>query len=490
VSGVRIDRRAVLRGLGGAIVGLPALEIMTPRRAWAKARPPTRFVISYGGISTGAYQATDQLVPDVVGPHYDVKRALEPLAKLGIRDDVSLVTGLVIPWQEKKDKGAEVPPGGRTVGFHYNTVGPQLAGTRTGPGRKGVPKAPTADQLVADAIAGDTRQRVLAYRVQPVSYVGGNQISGDSGRLSWRRAPDGSLMPQDPIASPRVAYESLFGGFVPPERRQASQVRRALDERRSVLDLVGEDMQRLMARLGPADRNRMERHFEEVRGLERRLEPFSAGRAGRACAVPPAPGADPPFGGAIVDRHGYSTTEGYSDEERRAELLGELLAVAFACDLSRVASYMLTEWKCYMNMYPVAGWKSDMHELTHGAAGNKIEAVSDCVAWCVKVWGRLVARLRDLPEADGTTVLDHTAMTLVFEGGHGYDPEGNRKNSPHSTENMAVLVAGRAGGLASGRHVRLAGGHPASAVLSAMNAAGFNGEALGDVRGNVPGLFG
>src|SRR5262249_20449194 len=139
--------------------------------------------------------------------------------------------------------------------------------------------------------------------------------------------------------------------------------------------------------------------------------------------------------------------------------------------------------------YPVAGWKSDMHELTHGAAGNKIEAVSDCVGWCVKLWGRLVARLRDLPDADGSTVLDHTAMALVFEGGHGYDPEGNRKNSPHSTENMAVLIAGRAGGLASGRHVRGAGGHPASAVLTAMNAAGFTGDALGDVRGNVPGLF-
>ncbi len=475
--------------MGGAAVGLPALEMMAPAgRAWAaKNPPPTRFVVSYGGISTGAYQESDELVPDTLGPHYDVKRALRPLADLGIRDHVSVVTGLLLPWQEKQD--GEMPPGGRTVGFHYNTVGPQVAGTHTGPGRKGRPKGPTADQLVADAIAGDTRHRVLAYRVQPVSYVGGNQISGDSGRLSWRREPDGSLHPQDPIVSPRVAYESLFGGFVPRRPRQASRVRRLLDERRSVLDLVGEDMQRLMARLGQTDRARMERHFEEVRGLERRLQPFSAGRASRNCRMPEPPGTEEAFGRAARDRPKYGSTEGYSDEERRADVLSDLVAVAFACDLCRVASYMLTEWKCYMNMFQVAGWKSDMHELTHGAAGPRIEPVSDAVGWCVKLWGQLVAKLHALPEPDGSTVLDHTALVLFFEGGHGDDPEGNRKNSPHSTQNMAVLVAGRAGGLASGRHVRQPGRHPANAMLSAMNAAGVNADALGEVRGNIPELF-
>jgi hypothetical protein len=479
----------VLRGLGGAVIGLPALEAMAGARGAGRAalagparRRIARFAISYAGISTGAYQPQDELRPDRTGRGYDVKRALKPLADLGIREDVSVVTGLLIPWSEATGKDAEAPPAGRTIGFHYNTLGPQVAGTRTGPGRKGRPKGPTADQIVADTIAAGTRHRALAYRVQPVSYVGGNQVSGDSGRMSWRRAPDGGLAAVDPIVSPRLAYESLTSGFIPPQPREASRVRAALDERRSVLDLVSQDMRALIGTVGAGDRERLERHFDELRGLERRLEPFTAARAGRSCRVPPAPGADPALGGAIKAGHSYSTTEGYSGEEARADVLADLIAFAFACDLSRVASFMLTEWKCYMNMFQVAGWKSDMHELTHGAAGKKIEAVSDSVAWCVRQWGKLVRKLKDRREPDGTTVLDASALVLVFEGGHGFDPEGNRKNSPHSTENMAVLVAGRAGALRAGVHVSAPGKHPAAAVLAAMNAAGADAPSLGEVH--------
>jgi hypothetical protein len=311
--------------------------------------------------------------------------------------------------------------------------------------------------------------------------------------MSWKRASDGSLLPHDPIVSPRVAYESLFGSFVPPDPAGRSRVRRALEERRSVLDLVGGDIATLLPQLTASDRQRMERHFEEIRGLERRLEPYTGGAGRPLCRVPAPPAADPPIGGAIKAYKGegmtYTTTEGYSGEDTRADVLTDLISIAFACDLSRVASYMITEWKCYMNMFQVAGWKSDMHELTHFAAGKKLEAVSDSVAWCVKQWARLVAKLKKLPEPDGTSILDHTAMVLFFEGGHGWDPEGVRKQSPHSTENMAVLLAGHAGGLRA-RHVPAPRRHPASAILTAMNAVGVQADALGEVKGNIAELLG
>jgi hypothetical protein len=426
-----LDRRAVLQSLGGLAIGLPALEALGPRTAYAgsKAQRPKRFVISYAGCSTGAYKDQDQLVPDIVGLRYDVKRALAPLKTMGLRDHVSVVTGLLSPWQEKKDSA--MPPGGRTTNFHFNTVGPQVAGTHTGPGPRGTPKGPSADQIVADAIAGSTAHRVLAYRVQPVSYVGGNKIDGDSGRLSWARTPDGQLTPVDPIVSPTLAYESLLGSFVPSGKKGAG-VRTLLKERRSVLDFVTSETQRLLARLGANDRSRVERHFEELRSLEKRLEPTSVETGSRHCRVLPPPGPDPEVGGALKQSSGYSVNAGYSGEEERADILVDLIGIAMACDLSRVASFMITEWKCYMNMVKLSGWKSDMHELSHFAAGPKVEAVSDSVAWCVKQWAKLIRRLKDLPEPDGSNVLDHTAMVLLFEGGHGFDPEGNRKRSPHS----------------------------------------------------------
>jgi hypothetical protein len=55
---------------------------------------------------------------------------------------------------------------------------------------------------------------------------------------------------------------------------------------------------------------------------------------------------------------------------------------------------------------------------------------------------------------------------------------------------MACLIAGRAGGLKPGKHVAAPGKHPAQVVLSAMNAVGVGGNALGDeVTGNIPELF-
>jgi hypothetical protein len=50
--------------------------------------------------------------------------------------------------------------------------------------------------------------------------------------------------------------------------------------------------------------------------------------------------------------------------------------------------------------------------------------------------------------------------------------------------------AGRAGGLAPGRHVAATGAHPARVLISAMQAAGHTGDSLGEVTGNLPQLFG
>ncbi len=469
----KLQRRTLLRGLGGAALALPALEIMAPsRNAWAATTP--RFVLAYGGISTGAYQPTDQLVPDKTGVGYDIKRALKPLADLKIQDDVSVISGLVIPWASRDSD--PVPPGGRSRFFHFNTLGPLAAGTATPATRAGAPRGPTADQIVADKIAGNTAHRVLAYRVQAAAEF------SDAGRLSWRRA-NGSLVPQDPISSPRLAFQSLFSGFSPPSTDPVvdKQAQLLLKQRKSVLDLVSNETSALMLRLGQTDRIRMERHLEEVRALEMRLGEFDGTAPGAAqfCKMAGDPGADPAVSAGA--------NWGYNNEEKRADVMTDLIAMAFACDLSRVASFMITEWKCYMNMKSLIGIDSDMHELTHGA--GPIESISDSIAWMVKQWGKLIVKLKAIPNGANGSLLDQTALVLLFEGGHGFDPEGNRNNSSHSTENMSALIAGRAGGLKPGQHVATKGGHPAQVVLSAMNAVGVTADSLGDVKGNIPALF-
>jgi hypothetical protein len=60
----------------------------------------------------------------------------------------------------------------------------------------------------------------------------------------------------------------------------------------------------------------------------------------------------------------------------------------------------------------------------------------------------------------------------------------------HSVEEMVMLVGGRAGGLQPGRHIPTNGAHPAQLLVSCMQAAGYAGDSLGEISGNVPELFG
>jgi hypothetical protein len=70
-------------------------------------------------------------------------------------------------------------------------------------------------------------------------------------------------------------------------------------------------------------------------------------------------------------------------------------------------------------------------------------------------------------------------------------PGDDEQPKAHSTENMACLIAGRAGGLSSGRHVQAPDdrNHPGNVLVSAMKAVGVAGEALGEVSGSIPELF-
>ena len=161
---------------------------------------------------------------------------------------------------------------------------------------------------------------------------------------------------------------------------------------------------------------------------------------------------------------------------------------AFTCDLTRVATSQLTLFQSHMNMYALTGQTCDLHELGHGGVPGGTKSMAKAQAWHVKHFAYLVSKLRDTREATGGTLLDHSALLFLMEGGHGVDPGAGREFSSHSTENMACLLAGRAGGLKPGQHAAATGLHPAQVVLTARNAVGYSGTALGEVSGDVPAL--
>lgn len=470
-------------------MALPALEIMQAR-AGGSGAAPLRYFVGFAGSSTGFPTFDEDLmVPDAVGAGYDIKRALGPIEDIGIQDSVSVVSGLEIPWGD----AGSIPSGGRRRQWHATSTAPLISGTR-GLDSSERPQSPSSDQIVADAIAGDTAHRLLSYRVQAAYYRGSNGDGGDRGRISYRLS-DGELLPVDPIMSPRLAYESLFTGFVPPDPALAAEALAQLRRRKSAVDIVAEDTERLIPRLGTVDQQRLSRHFDELRALENRLDQIAPPTEG-ACELLPEPGEDPAIGGSVEngDNDGYASGGAYSDEEARANMLTELMYMAFVCDISRVGSVMYTMAQCFLNMHPIYGHASDLHELGHYGVGGGmpgLEAVSDGVAWHVKHWGNLVQKLTDTTDFDGTRVIDNTAMVLLFEGGHGFDPESGDGQSVHSSENMTVLIGGHAGGLNpnGGVHISSPGGHPAQVVSTAMRAVGVDQD-LGEVSGHIDELIG
>jgi hypothetical protein len=490
---VRLARRSFLKGLSGAALALPTLEAMLDGNGVAYAdgsAVPKRYALVFAGTSLGMgyndpskpgfyrNEPRDMFVPDTVGPGYDLKLALQPLGDFGVQGVTSVVSGLRIPYAESS--GQAIPTAGVPNVFHGPQYRPLLTGMRhTGPAR------PSSDQVAAAAL-GSTVFPSLYYRANPVTYWIDNVENTETLSIN----PDGSY--RGFIASPNVAYTQMLEKIVLTDAMQAAERQRLFRERKSVLDLVQGTAPRLMSRLGTADRLRLQRHFDELRALELKLQAPEA-----LCPAPMVP-VDPPIGGATVTASAdgkenvYTTawdTKGWSQENLRAELLADLIALAFRCDLSRSA--VLDLGGGTMSVYHLVGARVDVHGCSHFSdgttdSGSTLLMSRVMQAYYVKYYAYLVDKLRDL--------MNDCTVVYLCEGGVGRSmeaPDPMEQPKAHSTENMVALVAGTGGGLKGGEHVvaPATASHPANVLVSALKSVGVASDTLGEVSGVVPGLF-
>ncbi len=473
----RISRRALLLGAAGAAVPLPWLEIMEPTKSAraAAAGTPLRYLVCYAGSSLGGdqHQAPDEFLPDVVGPNYDLKTALAPLGTFGVQQHVSLVTGMRIPEDDS--------PAGFSH-FHGGIHSASITGTHNGFPAGGAEQdawamGTSSDQIVADAWQSvGLKYKHLPLRVQ-VSEARGAFRVNDS--LAFRMEGGEMARKLATESSPKAAYESLFFNFskgTDPAQVIASDL--AWRKRKSVLDFVRGSTERLMPRLGAADQQRLGLHLHEIRELEMQVSAAPTFEQSPSCDKLPDFGEDP------------AVNPGYSNEERRAKLMCDIMHMALTCDQTRVGTLLFTMPQCFMKA-TVLGLECNHHDLGHYGGGAAIppNAVALGIAWHMKHFGYFLDKLAKTPD-HGAMLIDNCAIAFLFEGGHGPDRTDPKKFTSHSGENMAVLVAGKAGGLKAGHHIVAAGSHPASVLVSCMNAVGVPAQALGNVSGEISGLRG
>jgi hypothetical protein len=433
-TGRALSRRTLLRG-AGATIALPFLSAMLPAGHTSAATPRSRFACVY--IPHGAVMR-QWLAPSdgqrlELGP---ILRSLEPF-----RSQLNVVSDLTLPLAYGEDASAGANHT-RSSAVWITCAKPEASATP----RLGV----SADQVAAEVIGQDTPLPSLELSLEEGGLSGGSGLSGAyRNTIAWR-TPTAPL-PME--MNPQVVFERLFGdGATVAERAKRREVSASL------LDSVLEDAAALARTLPADDRVRLERHFEDVREVERRIE--LAGSKGADLDVPVRPTGVP------------------DDFEQHAKLMFDLLALAWAADLTRVGTLMIAK-EVSNAVYPASGINDPFHNLSHHSeVPANIERYARLNAYHTSTTlAYFLAKLRDTPDADGT-LLDHS---LVLYG------SGMSNSNQHDHEPLPTIVAGGASGaLIGARHVRAGAGTPmANLLVALLHKLGVDADRFGDSTGVV-----
>ena len=418
---LNLSRRTVLRGAGVAMA-LPLLEAMHPRRAQAGGAIPKRFVTMFTPNGT----IYPSWVPTGTETSFTLSPILAPLAPY--QNDLVVVSGLY--QQGGGGDGHQNGIGGMLTGQSLNP-GPFQGGANAG--SAGWANGPSVDQAIAASLGGGTSLPSLELGVE----VGAGD---DWGRMVYGAANQ----PLTPEESPGLAYQRLFAtNGASPAELVALRARK-----RSILDAVRAQFQAVSARLGAADRARLDQHATALRDIEIRLD--AQAMPSPSCLDPGAPGLP----ASLTDNSNFPAI---------GKLQMDLLAVALACDLTRVASLQWSRSVSMVRFTWLAPTITDAHhDLSHkpdddATSQDKLVRIN---TWYAAQLAYLLGKLATAGETDGTRLLDATLVLWCNELGKG---------NTHSRQLAPYVLAGQAGGaLRTGRFLSYTGDLPHNNLLVSL----------------------
>ena len=410
VKKMAIPRRTMLRGVGTALA-LPLLDGMVPALT---ALTKTAAVTKRLGVVTVPNGAPEEdWTPKTAGADFEWTPSLKALAP--VREHVLVMTNL-------DSVGAE--PGRGTT--HSQAASALLTGSR--------PLRTTGAQLQLgismDQVAANAEGlgREAALPSLELSLEGGDTVYGvstcDGGfscaylNNSW--ANETTPMPRE--TNPRIVFERLFGDL----GNTSTDARVALARRqRSILDAVMGKVAHLEKGLAPYDRQKLDEYLESVREIERRIQ-MAEQQADRELPEVASPAGIP------------------TSYEEHAELMFDLMLLAYQTDMTRVITFMMGREESGVT-YPQLGVTEPHHPLSHHRDNpEKIEKLARINAYHMQLFSDFLVKLQSTPDGDGS-LLDH--VMLLYGG-------ALRNSNRHTTENLPIVVAGGGGGeLKGGRHL-------------------------------------
>ena len=391
--------------LGGAAVGvaLPFFESLAPREARGQVATAPKRLLAYlapNGFDMADFRPVGGTGPLTLGL---MMTALEP-----VKDQLLVVSGLQ---NTKQD---------RPMGDHAGGIGSFLS-NRTVVFDQEKMGGPSIDQVVAAQVGGKTKLKSLELSGE-VGFSDGYCDSGYRCAVGNHISFDMTGTPLPKLFDTAAIFDRLFQGF-DPGASAADAARRAKYEK-SVLDNVLAQATELSGKLSASDKLKLNEYLNAVRDVEMRI---GVGEPGAGC-MPPL------------------RSEGALSDAQRHVVLNELIALAFQCNATHVASLMWGNMTSNRN-YAFLGASGGHHDISHhGDNPDNISKLKVIGKWELDQLGALLSKLKSLPDSDGRSVLDNT---LVFYSSDISDGDA------HNHDDMPVILAGGGAGFAMGRHLQL-----------------------------------
>lgn len=415
-----LNRRQLLRGLGGLSLALPLLPSLLPRRAFADELTDNapRFVAMathHGGIwSSNMYPAFETLTRSQTYAGHtiragDLRRRVEgerALLSPVLSAPASRLTESIVA-QMNVVRGLDIP---FYIAHHS---GGYLGNYARNDGNGG-------DGQTVQAFPWPTIDQVMAWSPSFYPSLDGVPLRAmvlGEGRMSYNYANpanrSGEIQQINPEHSSLALFNTIFQPNQAPER-----------QRTPIADRVLENYQRLRQsdrRLSAADRQRLDDHIERIHELQRRLN------ATASCEDVPVPTGD---SRVVRNTSGYSFTPQRMTEYW--QLTNEVIAAAFACGACCVAVM-----HCGDTFSTFQGdWHQDVAhqaEQTDGQAQQTIATAHQ--RFFESVFLDLATKLQ-ITQSGGTSLLDQSLVMWVQESG----------NVTHNSYSLPVVTAGGAAG--------------------------------------------
>lgn len=444
---LRISRRFALRGAVGGIgvsLWLPVLDAMCDNHGEAFAQG-AELPVSFGVFFWGNGYHPPDFTATGTGTDWQLPPTLQPFAEL--KNDMTFVTGLDMLDAQFKGHGwgvVYVLAGGDG---NLCTVTSDIDRDRSHSFEtaNATQYQPTIDQLIADAIHTNEPFKSLETGVLPYRGINMGTVSANLAH----RGPNNFLPPE---RDPAKLFNKLFKDAAPGPGGAGGSSGMPTDIsnklRRSVLDAVLEDANRLKMTVGTADAQRIDAHMESIHALERRIPVTDEGSS---------TGGMPAAGGCTTPEAPPMTL---ADMTARSQALNRLIAAAVACNLTRVYTHLWSGARDD-NTYPTISVNSAHHDLTH--AGQK-EQHTKIEHYIMSQYADLAQVMKSMPLGAGT-VLDRTLIYGVSDVG---EPQG------HVMKDFRMVLMGHAGGKVPGnRHLRLQGRKVTELMLTMQQLMGL-----------------